>query len=225
MATLQWNDPVVAAQLIGLILFMMGGFSGLIQASAQLNITVHNTSWVPGHFHQTVGGIVALTYIGIAYWLVPMIRGRALFSKKMALAQVYTWGLGMMLFGHTMAESGLNGVPRRSLTGISPFLNEAAKFWLNGAAVAGVILLISVILLLINLGATLIGAPRPVTDAPTIDTRAPERVPAILNRWGVWVGILVALTLIAWLPVIAEALSVTEGFQILRWLPSGVPVP
>ncbi|MBP8242000.1 MAG: cbb3-type cytochrome c oxidase subunit I [Thermoflexales bacterium] len=224
MFTQKWTDPSVAAQLVALILFISGGVSGLINASAQLNITVHNTSWVPGHFHQTVGGIVALTYIGIAYWLIPMIRGRALFSKKMALAQVYTWGLGMMLFGHTMAEAGLAGVPRRSLTGISPFLDEAMKYWLNGAAISGVILLISVILLFTNLVLTLVGSPKPLADVPEIQTTGDPRSPMVLERWGLWVGILAVLTIVAWAPVLAEAISATEGFQILRFLPTGVPL-
>ena len=225
MFTQKWTDPVVAAQLLGLILFVFGGFSGLIQASAQLNITVHNTSWVPGHFHQTVGGIVALTYIGIGYWVIPMIRGRALWSKKMALAQVYTWGLGMLLFGHTMAEAGLNGVPRRSLTGISPFLTEAGKFWLNGAAVSGVILLISVILLFTNLVMTLVGSKKPLEDTPEIQTQGDPRSPMILERWGLWIGILLVLTAFAWFPVIAESLNLTQGFQILRYSPAGIPIP
>lgn len=225
MFTQKWTDPVVAAQLVGLILFISGGVSGLINASAQLNITVHNTSWVPGHFHQTVGGVVALTYIGIAYWIIPMIRGKALFSKKMALAQVYTWGLGMMLFGHTMAEAGLNGVPRRSLTGLSPFLSEAGRFWLDGAAVSGVILLISLVLLITNLTLTLIGSPKALTEAPEILTHGDSRSPAILERWGLWVGILAVLTILAWAPVIVDAVSATQGFQILRYTPSGAPIP
>ena len=51
----KWNDPVVAAQLIAMLVFATGGMSGMINASAQLNIAVHNTSWVTGHFHTTLG--------------------------------------------------------------------------------------------------------------------------------------------------------------------------
>jgi cytochrome c oxidase subunit 1 len=38
-----------------MILFIFGGIGGLINASYNVNMAVHNTMWVPGHFHLTVG--------------------------------------------------------------------------------------------------------------------------------------------------------------------------
>ena len=116
-------------------------------------------------------------------------------------------------------------MPRPSLKGISPFLDEVSKYWLNGAAISGVILLISVTLLFTNLVLTLAGSPKPLADVPEIQTKGDPRSPMLLERWGLWVGILAVLTLVAWAPVFAEAISATEGFQILRFLPTGVPMP
>ena len=43
-----------------------------------MNLAIHNTIWVPGHFHLTVGSAVTLTFFGIAYWLVPKLANKPL---------------------------------------------------------------------------------------------------------------------------------------------------
>ena len=53
----------------GLFIFIFGGVTGIINASYNLDTVVHNTSWLPAHFHQTVAGPVFLSYIGMT--LVP----------------------------------------------------------------------------------------------------------------------------------------------------------
>ncbi len=68
---LPWFDPLVSAAVCAMLLFAIGGFGGAINASFGMNAMVHNTSWVPGHFHTTVGSATALTFMGAAYWLVP----------------------------------------------------------------------------------------------------------------------------------------------------------
>jgi cytochrome c oxidase subunit 1 len=54
----------------GLFIFIFGGVTGIINASYNLNNVVHNTSWLPAHFHQTVAGPVFLSYIGMTLFLV-----------------------------------------------------------------------------------------------------------------------------------------------------------
>jgi cytochrome c oxidase subunit 1 len=208
-----WGNPVVAAQLSGMILFIAGGFSGLIQASLTLNIALHNTAWVPGHFHMTLAGAVTLTYIGILYWILPMIRGRALWSPKVALAQVYTWLLGMVIFGHGMGTAGIAGAPRRAELGTSQYMNADAAFWLNTSAIGGAILFVSSVLLYVNIVGTLAFSRKPVEEEPPIATEGDRSSPLWLERWGIWLGVILFLALIAWGPVLAEALNLTEGFN------------
>ena len=88
------------AQNLAMILFIFGGIGGLINASYNVNMAVHNTMWVPGHFHLTVGSASTLTFFGIAYWLVPKLTGRKLFTKWLALAQAWTWFFGMLFFSN-----------------------------------------------------------------------------------------------------------------------------
>ncbi len=45
---------------------------------------VHNPTWVPGHLHLTVGAAVTLTFMGILYWLLPVLTGKGLWMPGKA---------------------------------------------------------------------------------------------------------------------------------------------
>ncbi len=219
-----WGNPVVAAQLAGMILFIAGGFSGLIHASLTLNIALHNTAWVPGHFHMTLAGAITLTYIAIAYWILPLIRGRALFSRPIALAQIYTWLVGMLIFGHGMGAAGILGIPRRADLAGSGYISPEAATWLNSAAIAGVILLISSVLLFINIIGTLFFSRAPVNEDGPITTGSSDGSPLWFERWGLWLGLMLFLALVAWGPLFAETLDLVNGFNVPGFRPES-PVP
>src|SRR5690606_30287332 len=59
---LPWDNPAFTPQALGMVLFALGGISGLVNASYNVNLVVHNTLFVPGHFHLTVGSAVTLTF-------------------------------------------------------------------------------------------------------------------------------------------------------------------
>jgi cytochrome c oxidase subunit 1 len=63
---LDTKNFLFAYLICGLILFIFGGLTGLVNASYSLNSVVHNTSWLPGHFHMTVAGPVFLAIIGMS---------------------------------------------------------------------------------------------------------------------------------------------------------------
>ncbi len=111
---LPWKDPVFSGCALGMLLFIPGGFGGIVNASYGMNVLVHNTMWIVGHFHITVGGPVALTFMAAAYRLVPALTGRRLFAPKVALAQTYLWFVGMCLMSLSMHWAGLLGSPRRA---------------------------------------------------------------------------------------------------------------
>ena len=97
-----------------MLLFILGGFGGLINASYSMDTMVHNTIWIVGHFHVTVGGPVALTFIGATYWLIPRLTGRELWGRSVALWQTRLWFIGMLVMSLSMHYAGLLGVPRRT---------------------------------------------------------------------------------------------------------------
>jgi cytochrome c oxidase subunit 1 len=114
LASLPWGNPAFAGCALAGIMFAAGGFSGMINAGMNINYLSHNTIWVPGHFHLTVGTAAALTFMAISYWLVPQITGKRLQWYGLAAIQPYLWFLGMVLMSNAMHREGLAGVPRRT---------------------------------------------------------------------------------------------------------------
>jgi len=109
-----WSDPSVAAQVLAMIAFLLGGISGLMNGSFTMNLEIHNTAFIPGHFHLTIGCAVALSYVGIAYWLIPYLEGRELWSPRAALVQAFSYFFGVMIFSHGLMAGGVMGMPRRT---------------------------------------------------------------------------------------------------------------
>ena len=81
-----------------MIAFIPAGAGGIAQSTNQLNQVVHNTLWVVGHFHLTVGTSVIMTFFGISYWLVPYISKRVLTPQmnKLGVIQTIIWTIGMI---------------------------------------------------------------------------------------------------------------------------------
>ncbi|MGD8414622.1 MAG: cbb3-type cytochrome c oxidase subunit I, partial [Candidatus Latescibacterota bacterium] len=132
---LPWGNPSLAAQMLAMIVFVFGGITGLINASYIMNQVIHNTTWVPGHFHMTVGTAVALTLMGVAYWLIPYLTGRELWGKKVALWSSWIYSIGVLIFGRGMASAGLKGMPRRIYRAQATYDNSA---WDAGGIWTGV---------------------------------------------------------------------------------------
>jgi len=54
----------------------LGGITGVILGTEQLNIIMHNTLYVPGHFHATVVTGTTLAFMAVTYLVVPLIFQR-----------------------------------------------------------------------------------------------------------------------------------------------------
>src|SRR5579884_31212 len=208
---LPWQDPALVAQLLAMVLFAFGGIGGLVNASLEVNLAVHNTTWVVGHFHLTVGAAVTLTFMGISYWLVPLLAGRRLWSPRLALAQAWLWFGGMALFAHVLHRLGLLDMPRRTAIGAAPYVLPEWQPFLPWIGVGGAVLFLSGVLYLLNLLLTVSVAPRerpgevPFAEAVT----GPEHAPAILDRWRPWLAFAAVLILIAYGPTLAHLLAAT----------------
>lgn len=211
-----WGNPVVAAQFCGMLLFVVGGITGVLNASFSLNLALHNTTWVVGHFHMTLAGAVTLTYIGVLYWLLPLMRGRKLFMPKLALAQVFTWFAGMIVFGAGMGRAGVEGAIRRTdMGGAGAYISDLWAPWLNLSAIGGVLLLLSSILLYVVLVGTWFAAKGEVETEPPIATTGPaSSKPEWFERWGLWTAIIIISNVIMWGPVLIQAIDVVNGFFV-----------
>ncbi|MDJ0767571.1 MAG: cbb3-type cytochrome c oxidase subunit I [Ilumatobacter sp.] len=198
---LPWDDPSVAAQLLAGILFMFGGIGGLTNASYNINLVIHNTAWVPGHFHLTVATAVTLSFIGITYWMVPMLTGKQLWGRRIAVAQAWTWFVGMVVFSNAMHMLGLLGAPRRTPLGDAPYVPEEWDGHLLRVSIGGTILLAAVLMYLLVMYKTVRGPkaadPADVPDMPIAESlRHPQLTPVWLDRFKPWLiaaGILLVL--------------------------------
>ena len=203
-----------------MLLFTFGGVGGLINASFSVNLVVHNTAWIPGHLHLTVGTAVTLTFMGITYWLVPVLCGRALWSRRVALAQAWLWFGGMVVFSNSLHRLGMMGVPRRTMLGAAPYLQPEWKAVLPLVGIGGTILFVSALLYFLNLGLTLVASREPAPAMPAFAeaVSGPEHAPAILDRWGPWLALAAALIAIAYGPPLLRLVTTTPlttpGFRV-----------
>ena len=220
---LPWNDPSVAAQLLAAILFIFGGVGGLINASFNVNLVIHNTTWVPGHFHTTVGSAVTLTFMGIAYWLIPHFSGRKLWSKKLGVIQAWVWFVGMAIFSRGMHLMGIWGAPRRTMLGAAAYIPPDWKAPLAFVGIGGSILFTSALLFFFDALMTVFaGEKLPVEEIPDMPVAealsGPEEGPIWLSQWRPWLAATAGIILVAYGPILYEAIRISEwtspGFKV-----------
>ncbi len=109
-----WGSPGFAALMLSLVLFgFMGGITGVTFGAEQVAIISHNTLRIPGHFHSTVVAGTTLAFMGLTYYVVPLIWRRRIVAPKLALLQVYAFGIGIAIFAAGMTTAGSYAVPRR----------------------------------------------------------------------------------------------------------------
>lgn len=130
-----WKDPGFAAFFLSLVIFGFGGgITGVTLGTHQINIIAHNTLRIPGHFHVTVAGGTSLAFMGLAYYVIPLIFQREIPMRALARIQPYIFGGGICIMAIGMTLAGSLGVPRRhpdiDFTGakIAVDLGDAAPF-------------------------------------------------------------------------------------------------
>jgi cytochrome c oxidase subunit 1 len=109
-----WGNPVFSGMFLSLVGFgVLGGITGVTMGAEQINLIIHNTLYVPGHFHGTVVVGTTLAFMALTYWLVPILFRRELVMAKLASWQPYIFGLGMTGVALFLMGAGTLGVPRR----------------------------------------------------------------------------------------------------------------
>ena len=110
-----WGEPGFAALVVSMVMFgWIGGVTGVEIGTEQINLLVHNTMRLPGHFHATVVSGTTTAFMGFTYYVIPLIFRKELKLKKWAVWQPYVFGFGMLLVSLGMIVSGLQGVSRRN---------------------------------------------------------------------------------------------------------------
>ncbi|RLM63108.1 cytochrome C oxidase subunit I [Halorubrum sp. Atlit-8R] len=210
LTDLPWRKPEFTGMMLAGLMFAAGGFSGMVNAGMNINYMIHNTIWVPGHFHLTVGTAVALTFMAATYWLWPQISNKPIYSRTIGLVQVVVWFIGMALMSNAMHAQGIMGVPRRTAEPEYSGFEYATMFGgfeeLNiQIAIGGTLLFVSTILFIGNLlltmgNPTVSGLADPLPPALS----GPADSPEVLDNLRLWVGIALTLVVLAYaLPLAA----------------------
>ena len=196
ISALPWGNPIMLAVLFSFLMLGFGGAGGLINMSYQLDAAIHNTQWITGHFHLIFGGAIVIMYFAIAYDLWPHLTGRPLASLRLMRLQLWLWFVGMIVTTFPWHWVGILGMPRRMayFDYADPALSPLA-FSVTLSVIGGFILVLSGILFFVVL---LRGHAGPAIEAGAyrfaLAVHPPVRVPAALNSFGLWVALMIGLT-------------------------------
>ncbi|MGO1987955.1 cytochrome c oxidase subunit I [Mammaliicoccus vitulinus] len=133
--------------------FVMGGVTGVMQASAPADYQLHDSYFIVAHFHYViVGGVVLGILGGLHYWF-PLIAGKML-SEKLGKISFWLFLIGFHLTFLIQHFLGLWGMPRRVFTYLPgqgyDIPNLVSSIGALFMAVAVVILLTNVVMTLIK---------------------------------------------------------------------------
>lgn len=219
---LPWKDARFIVPFIGMLAFIPGGAGGIVNASYQMNQLIHNTIWVPGHFHLTFASAVVLTYFGAAFWLIPHLTGRKLTKSLNSLGIVsgVLWAVGMTIMSTAMHIAGLLGAPRRS--DYSEYGGaQQAYDWIPyqiAQAVGGTILFIAILVITFVVIKLAWFAPKGEEEFPIASIHESSGpTPPMLENFKVWLVILVALIIFAYtipiFDIISNSPAGSKGFK------------
>jgi cytochrome c oxidase subunit 1 len=197
---LPWDEPMVLAVGLSLVMLGLGGFGGLINMSFAMNAMIHNTSWVTAHFHLIFGGAVVIMYFAIAYEMWPRITAKPLASKRLARLQLWLWFWGMLITTIPWHIAGLMGQPRRvaSFDYSDPLIAPMGPLVII-SVIGGLVLLASATLLIVILVRSHFGASeQSEPQGYALAVNPPVRVPAALNGFGLWTAIVLVLMILTY---------------------------
>jgi cytochrome c oxidase subunit 1 len=109
-----WSDPAFSSMAISIVVFgFIGGTTGVVMGHEQVNILHHNTMSIPGHLHSTVVGGTTVAFMGLTFYLIPLLARRRIIGAGLAKFQPYIYSFGLLLIIFGQMGAGALGVPRR----------------------------------------------------------------------------------------------------------------
>ena len=95
-----------------IFLFSIGGLTGLFQGALAVNMHIHDTYFIVGHFHYVMFGGTGMAFFAALHYWYPKMFGRMYKERTAVVAWVHIFvGFNMLYF--TMLVLGMQGMPRR----------------------------------------------------------------------------------------------------------------
>jgi cytochrome c oxidase subunit 1 len=118
--TTMWNGDLrlTAPMLfcIGFVAnFIIGGVTGVFLAAVPIDLILHDTYYVVGHFHYIVMGAIAFAGFAAIYYWYPIVTGR-MYQRTLARWHFWLWMVGTNITFFAMLLLGYAGMPRRYAT-------------------------------------------------------------------------------------------------------------
>ncbi|MBC7500011.1 MAG: cbb3-type cytochrome c oxidase subunit I [Herminiimonas sp.] len=202
VTALPWKNPMMLAVAFSFVMLGFGGAGGLINMSYQLDFAIHNTQWITGHFHLIFGGAIVIMYFAIAYDLWPDLTGRALQCGVLMRTQLWLWFTGMIVMTFPWHYVGILGMPRRMAyyDYTDPALAPMAVPVIITLA-GGLLLVVSGLMFIYILLRGQLGRSASPAGIKLPEFRfsqavhMPARLPIALNGFGLWLALMIGLTL------------------------------
>lgn len=146
-AKVNWATPAKFI-ILGIFGWSAGVIPAVIDGTVVVNQVMHNTLWVPGHFHFYL--LLGLLPMVLAFMFHISRKENEVVKNKLVSSSFWTFLVGGLIFVFMFLYSGYQGAPRRWA--------EHIEAWIpydQIATVFGVVVLISMLVFIINLFARL----------------------------------------------------------------------
>lgn len=149
--SIQFTTPMLFVSLGFIFLFTIGGLGGIFLASVPVDLHLHDSYFVVGHFHYVLfGGSMMAIIAGMFYWF-PKVTGR-MYNEKLGQWTFWLYFIGTNLTFFPMHISGFLGMQRR----VYDYTRTAELLSMNQIATWGSYLVsIATILVFYNLAVSL----------------------------------------------------------------------
>jgi cytochrome c oxidase subunit 1 len=109
--SIELKPPLLFA-LTFIFLFSIGGLTGLFQGALAVNMHLHDTYWIVGHFHYIIFGGMGFGFLAAIHYWFPKIFGRMYDWKRAAWGWLILF-IGFNILYFPMLILGWEGMPRR----------------------------------------------------------------------------------------------------------------
>jgi cytochrome c oxidase subunit I len=179
VGALPWRNPAFSAAVLSVLIFgFVGGITGVTLGTQQINIIAHNTLRITGHFHATVVGGTTLAFMGLAFYVIPLMFRRDFVFRRLARLQPWLFGGGILLVSFGMSFAGSLGVARRVYdiehAGV---YGPAAHLFLGVMGVGAIIAVIGILLFVALCVGTILFGKRHGADQGMADWGVAETLP------------------------------------------------